>query len=87
MGSPLPRRERPAGRLPFTRWLLQHQREETAFGDLARQVARDPEWTDPSNLAGLESQLLGAGRPQAVLETARRAWRRYAGDVGPRPKS
>jgi hypothetical protein len=82
-----PHGDRPAGRFPFTRWLLQHQKEATALGDLARQVARDTEWSDPSSLAGMESQLLGAGSSQAVLDVARRAWRRYASDAGPRPKS
>jgi len=76
-----------AGRYTFTKWLLQRQKEATAVGDLARQVARDPEWTDPKTLAALESQLSGAGSPQATLDVARRAWRRYASDAGTRPKS
>jgi len=76
-----------AGRYTFTRWLLQYQKEATAVGDLARQVARDPEWTDPKTLAALESQLSGAGSPQATLDVARRAWRRYACDAETRPKS
>jgi hypothetical protein len=71
-----------ANRLPFSKWLLQYQGEATAVGDLARQVARDPEWADPPSLAALESQLSGAGCARAVLETARRAWRRYASDAG-----
>lgn len=76
-----------AGRYTFTKWLLQYQRDTTAVGDLARRVAHDPEWTDPLTLAALESQLLGAGCPQAILDVARRAWRRYASDAGTRPKS
>jgi hypothetical protein len=76
-----------AGRYTFTKWLLQYQKEATAVGDLARQVSRDPEWTDPKTLAALESQLSGAGSPRATLEVARRAWRRFASDAGPRPKS
>ncbi len=72
--------------LTFTKWLLQHRAEETAIGDLARQVARDPEWTDPATLPALESALLGAGCPKHVLETARRAWRRYTADA-PRARS
>ena len=75
-----------AGRYTFTQWLLQYERDATAVGDLARQVARDPEWTDPATLAALESQLLGAGSPQATLDVARRAWRRYASDAGTRRK-
>ncbi len=71
--------------LTFTKWLLQLRGEETAIGDLARQVAEDPEWTDPHTLSALESTLLGAGCSGAVLETARRAWRRYAADA-PRVK-
>ncbi len=71
--------------LTFTKWLLQHRGEETAIGDLARQVARDTEWTDPRTLSALESELLGAGCPQTVLETARRAWHRYVADA-PRAK-
>jgi hypothetical protein len=69
-----------AGEGGFTKWLLQYRSEKTAFGDLARTVAQDPEWQDPPTLESLESQLLGAGRPGATLETARRAWRRYVGD-------
>jgi hypothetical protein len=76
-----------AGRYTFTKWLLQYQRDATTVGDLARQVARDPEWTDPATLGALESQLLGAGSPQAIMDVARRAWRRYATDAGRRPKS
>jgi len=76
-----------AGRYTFTRWLLQHQKEATVVGDLARQVAHDQEWTDPPTLAALESQLSGAGSPQATLDVARRAWRRFASDAGTRPKS
>jgi hypothetical protein len=64
--------------------LVQHRAEETAVGDLARQVAQDAEWEDPRSLEALESALLGAGRPPAVLETARRAWRRYLADSGVR---
>ena len=74
-------------RFPFTKWLLQYQKEATAVGDLARRVARDPEWTDPPTLAALESQLSGAGSPRATLDVARRAGRRYAADAGTRPKS
>jgi hypothetical protein len=76
-----------SSRFPFSKWLLQYQGEATALGDLARQVARDPEWSDPLTLTALESQLLGAGCPQATLDLARRAWRRYTSDTAPRPKS
>jgi hypothetical protein len=75
------------GGYTFTKWLLQYQREPTAVGDLARQVARDPEWIDPPTLTVLESQLSGAGSPQATLDVARRAWRRYASDNRPRARS
>jgi len=74
-------------RFPFTKWLLQYQKEATAIGDLARRVACDAEWTDPPTLTALESQLSGAGSPRATLDVARRAWRRYASDAGTRPKS
>mgnify|MGYP001464050002 CR=1 FL=1 len=75
-----------AGRFPFTKWLLQFQKDSTAVGDLARRVAHDSEWTDPPTLEALESQLLGAGCPQAILDVARRAWRRYASDAGARSR-
>jgi len=74
------------GGYTFTRWLLQYQREPTAVGDLARQVADDPEWTDPPTLAALESQLSGAGSSRGTLDVARRAWQRYTSDAKPRPK-
>jgi hypothetical protein len=64
----------------FTRWLMQYRAEETALGDLARQVSEDAEWQDPQSLAALESTLQGAGCSQVVLQQARRAWRRYAAD-------
>ncbi len=67
----------------FTRWLMQYRGEETAFGEFARAVVQDPEWQDPSSLGALESQLQGAGCSHATLETARRAWRRYAADCAP----
>lgn len=71
----------------FTKWLQQYQGEMTAFGDFARAVARDPEWEDPRSLPALESQLQGAGCSHATLETARRAWRRYAADCAPRRRT
>jgi hypothetical protein len=67
----------------FTRWLMQYRGEQTAFGDLAREVARDTEWEEPASLDALESQLRGAGRPDATIEVARRAWRRYRADSAP----
>ncbi len=72
--------------LSFTKWLLQYRGEDTAFGDFARAVAQDPEWEDPRSLSLLESHLQGAGCSQASLETARRAWRRYAADCAPRER-
>jgi hypothetical protein len=74
-------------RLSFTRWLAQYRGEQTAVGDLARQAARDSEWTDPPTLQALESALQGAGCTPDTLATARRAWQRYASDAGPRPGS
>ena len=71
----------------FTRWLLQYRGEKTAFGDFARAVAQDPEWENPRTLPSLESQLQGAGCSHATLETARRAWRRYAADCTPPRRS
>jgi hypothetical protein len=71
----------------FTKWLQQCRGEETAFGDFARAVAKDPEWDDPHSLAALESHLQGAGCSHATLETARRAWRRYTADCAPRRRS
>ncbi len=68
--------------LSFGKWLSQYRAEKTDLGDLARQVAADPEWQEPASLAALESYLMGAGRSQHVLDTARRAWRRYAADSG-----
>jgi len=67
----------------FTKWLLQYRGEKTAFGDFARAVAQDPEWENPRSLPALESLLQGAGCAHATLETARRAWRRYAADCAP----
>ncbi len=76
-----------AGALTFTKWLAQYRGEETAFGDFARAVVQDPEWEDPRSLSALESQLQGAGCSHATLETARRAWRRYAADCAPPRRS
>ncbi len=71
----------------FTKWLQQYRGEATAVGDFARAVARDPEWEDPRSLPALESQLQGGGCSHATLETARRAWRRYAADCAPRRRT
>jgi hypothetical protein len=76
-----------AGPPTFTKWLMQYRGEETAFGDFARAVAQDPEWEDPRSLPSLESHLQGAGCSHATLETARRAWRRYAADCAPPRRS
>ncbi|HTX52745.1 MAG TPA: hypothetical protein VMD08_05010 [Candidatus Baltobacteraceae bacterium] len=66
--------------LTFTKWLTQFRGEQTALGDLARRVRADTEWEDPRSLAALESALLGAGRSQAEVQVARRAWHRFRGD-------
>jgi hypothetical protein len=75
-------------RYSFTKWLMQFQRESTAIGDLARRIARDTEWQDPSSSDAMESQLSGAGVSAETVQVARRAWRRYASDTAaPRPRS
>lgn len=64
--------------LSFRTWLRQFRRDETALGDLARDVLADPDWPrGPGSLARYEAHLEDAGACNAAVSALREAWARY----------
>jgi hypothetical protein len=62
----------------FRRWLKQFTGEQSAIGDLARDVLADPSWPwGPGSLARYETHLDEAGASAAAVDTLRKAWKRY----------
>jgi len=68
----------------FRRWLVQFGREESAIGDLARDVRADPGWpSGPGLLARYQVHLQEAGAAPDALEALRSAWLRYQQENSP----
>lgn len=66
--------------MDFTRWLAGHADDESAIGDLARDVARDSEWPADADLDAYREHLQSAaglyeGSPAMV--TLAEAWEAY----------
>ncbi|MER0423281.1 YozE family protein [Streptomyces microflavus] len=61
----------------FTTWLQAHANDESAIGDLARDVAADPYWPSRGQLSGQRDYLEERGAIPAVVETLERAWELY----------
>ena len=62
----------------FRAWLLQFRRDESALGDLARDVLADPDWPrGPGSLARFEAHLEDAGACDEAAGALREAWARY----------
>ena len=67
-----------AGAFTFTQWLMQRCREDTAIGDLARDVAHNTGWQNPETLERLLLLLEGWGAGEGTREAARKAWRLFS---------
>lgn len=61
----------------FTTWLQAHAKDESAIGDLARDVASDPYWPSHRQLSGQRDYLEERGAIPAAVETLERAWELY----------
>lgn len=61
----------------FTSWLKTHAKDQSAIGDLARDVAADPAWPSRRQLSGQREYLEERGAIPAAVETLERAWELY----------
>ncbi|MFD9720636.1 YozE family protein [Streptomyces sp. NPDC059076] len=61
----------------FTSWLKSHSKDQNAIGDLARDVAADPDWPSRRQLSGQREYLEERGAIPAAVETLERAWELY----------
>ncbi|WP_371790767.1 sterile alpha motif-like domain-containing protein [Streptomyces sp. NBC_01471] len=61
----------------FTAWLKTHAKDRSAIGDLARDVAADPDWPSGKQLKGQREYLEDRGAIPAAVETLERAWELY----------
>ncbi|WP_407838495.1 YozE family protein [Streptomyces sp. DSM 116496] len=61
----------------FTSWLKTHAKDQSAIGDLARDVAADPDWPSRRQLSGQREYLEERGAIPAAVETLERAWELY----------
>ncbi|MEU9710772.1 YozE family protein [Streptomyces sp. NPDC047967] len=61
----------------FAAWLRTHKKDQTAIGDLAREVAADPDWPSRRQLSGQREYLEERGAIPAAVETLERAWELY----------
>ncbi|MFG2774729.1 YozE family protein [Streptomyces sp. NPDC048350] len=64
----------------FRAWLLRHVDEQSAAGDLARDVRVDDQWPEgePESLDLYSEHLEYMGASRAALEALEVAWGRYA---------
>ncbi|MFB8085030.1 YozE family protein [Streptomyces sp. NPDC055992] len=61
----------------FTTWLKAHVKDQSAIGDLARDVAADPDWPSRRELSGQRKYLEERGAIPAAVETLESAWELY----------
>ncbi|MFB7240442.1 MULTISPECIES: YozE family protein [unclassified Streptomyces] len=61
----------------FTTWLKGHVKDNSAIGDLARDVAADRDWPSRRQLKGQREYLESRGAIPAAVETLERAWSLY----------
>jgi hypothetical protein len=66
------------GAFTFTQWLMQRCKEDTAIGDLARDVAQNTGWQNPETLERLLLLLQGWGACEGAREAAHKAWRQFS---------
>ncbi|RST04603.1 hypothetical protein EF910_16500 [Streptomyces sp. WAC07149] len=61
----------------FTTWLKTHRKDDSAIGDLARDVSADPDWPSRRGLSGQIAYLEERGAIPAAIDTLERAWEAY----------
>jgi uncharacterized protein YozE (UPF0346 family) len=61
----------------FTAWLKTQTDRDSGIGDLARDVANDPNWPSRRNQAGQLAYLEECGAIPAAIEMFENAWVRY----------
>ncbi|MFJ2887831.1 YozE family protein [Streptomyces sp. NPDC087305] len=61
----------------FTTWLKAQADRDSGIGDLARDVASDPNWPSRRGRAGQRSYLEECGAIPAAIEMFESAWVRY----------
>ncbi|MFD5628150.1 YozE family protein [Streptomyces sp. NPDC127072] len=61
----------------FTAWLKTQADRDSGIGDLARDVARDPDWPSRRGRAGQRTYLEERGAIPAAIEMLEDAWVRY----------
>ncbi|MEU9246386.1 YozE family protein [Streptomyces shenzhenensis] len=54
-----------------------HTDQDSAIGDLARDVSRDPDWPSRKGLPGQRTYLDERGAVSATVEALERAWAQY----------
>jgi hypothetical protein len=69
----------------FRRWLDQFSRDESAIGDLARDVAADPDWPVPTDLELIFLHMAELDASDNALEALRAAWDRWQREQPQRP--
>ncbi|MFJ8211845.1 YozE family protein [Streptomyces sp. NPDC096033] len=61
----------------FTTWLKTHRKDDSAIGDLARDVSADPDWPSRRGLPGQIAYLEERGAIPRAIDTLERAWKAY----------
>lgn len=71
-----------ASGLSFRSWLRRFEEDDSAIGDLARDVRNDPEWpnSDGGELPRYVEHLTVQGAEPRVLVVLHEAWAAYAGE-------
>lgn len=69
----------------FKAWLSQFRDDQTATGDLARDVAADPDWPVPTDLELIFLHMIELDASDNALEALRVAWERWQREQPPRP--
>lgn len=68
--------------MSFTAW-LKKQNNDNAIGDLARDVASDPNWPPCRTLAGFNRYLRSVNACEGAFEALSQAWWTYKKEKGP----
>lgn len=61
----------------FREWMRSMEEEDNAIGDLAREMAQDPNFPDSGDLDALEEYFEGIPHPHQLMDVLRLAWKNY----------
>lgn len=77
--------ERP---LSFTQWLARAQNSDSPLGDLARDVARDPDWPGDADISQVYLRYLSSRHAsESAINVWRKAWKSYSAYLRNHPTS